>query len=110
MIPRFKVHTVIQANRSGSLAVIKRVDFFNEIYEYVYLNPTSAQFAGINSHSCKDIEDHWREAKQQNVSMPQSNNPCMEIMIQSCNHLWIPYFGLNEKFEYCKHCDEKKTT
>lgn len=24
-----------------------------------------------------------------------------------CNHEWVEYVGLNEKFRYCKHCDKK---
>ena len=26
----------------------------------------------------------------------------------SCNHQWMPYYGLIEAFEFCKLCDEKR--
>lgn len=27
---------------------------------------------------------------------------------QTCNHTWKAYVGLNETFDYCSKCDEKK--
>jgi hypothetical protein len=32
----------------------------------------------------------------------------MEPEARTCSHEWAIYQGLNEKYEFCKKCDEKK--
>lgn len=36
------------------------------------------------------------------------NSIPLVIDIPSCDHQWLPYEGLTQRFEYCKHCDAKK--
>lgn len=41
-------------------------------------------------------------------SQSKSDNSNTSIKSSGCCHEWIKYTGLNEQFEYCKICDEKR--
>lgn len=32
-----------------------------------------------------------------------------DIKMPYCNHKWLEYQGLEDSFEFCEHCDEKRT-
>lgn len=36
------------------------------------------------------------------------NSTPLVVDVPSCDHQWLPYEGLTQRFEYCKHCDAKK--
>lgn len=46
-----------------------------------------------------ELNDYFREYDRE----ADLNRPT-----QTCNHTWKAYVGLNETFDYCSKCDEKK--
>lgn len=102
MKPLFNRKDTIQANRSGLQAVIVEVDLFTQEYVYKYLDPTSINFFGEHRHPIDQLESHWHKV----------SSHCQGIIVakskDNCFHEWIDYLGLNERYKYCKHCDEKR--
>lgn len=94
---KFNIGDTIKAIRSGSLALIKDIDLKTQSYLYEYLEPSCLNYQGIHKHSFDEIEAHWDLVKSENN---QSTS--------KCHHHWKKYLGLNEKFEYCLICDEKR--
>lgn len=51
----------------------------------------------------------WNEIKG-NYTWGLNEIPTVEINVDhGCDHKWVEYVGIRETFEYCKHCDEKRT-
>lgn len=42
------------------------------------------------------------------VKIPEGTEIKAEYLETQCSHTWEQYTGLNETFEYCVHCDEKR--
>ena len=43
------------------------------------------------------------------VKVPESNNEPVLTEPEECNHSWKTYHGFSESYEYCEHCDAKRS-
>lgn len=73
-----------------------------------YIDWKTRRYNGING-SCdiKSIQESYNKLMSDMLkSQDEMSKP--KISVKSCDHIWKHYQGLNEIFDYCETCNEKK--
>jgi len=76
--------------------VIKTVENWHKFYQF---SCTWWQNPG-------DTIPNWKFVDEPKKDMTKEEQLKLTQML--CNHVWVSYIGLNEKFDYCRYCDMKR--
>ena len=103
----FSVEDKIKAKRSGLTAKIISVNNSAGTYSYEYENPPTKNFNGTHEHNFDDIHLNWDVVSSSRLS--SKDNSKINSSLASCTHDWTLYEGAIESYEFCIHCDKKRS-
>lgn len=83
---------------------------YNSIYsEDEYVIEWDDKSKGIETHSFDSVKDEWFRINTYPYNNLEDFAPVgLSLESARCDHKWQLYLGLNESFEFCTVCDEKR--